>query len=180
MDLEEESTSVVKSLNFLKENGMPPQFRKNGGNVITVDYLGSTYFVGLEQFKFRKAKTSVWTEKLYKVMKPYDTFIGLDRFVPRDYRNKPIIESIKEYPKYFEQFMHNSPLLFSKEVFKLVRPDIDVDYELALNFVMPWGKYQNIKLEEILRINGQYLEWLYNKLEDNPNIKEKLKLILNK
>ena len=175
------SKSVHKNIEFLNRNDMIPQFRKNGGNVVTISYLGESFYVGLEQFKFRRAGTSNWIQKTHRIFGVND-IIKIPRGfrdVPKEFRNKKPSELIEEYPLEVENFLYTAPVLFRSNCIEKLK-DIDLEFESAMNFVMPFGKYQGLKLNRILDFDINYLEWIYVNFKDTPTVYSKVETVLEK
>ena len=172
------SKSINGNLKFLNENNILPHFRKNGGNVVTVSYLGDTFYVGLDKFKFRLSETNNWVQKIQKVLGTEDIIPDFNN-VPEPFIGMKVSEAIEKHPTTIKDFMINCPFLFSDECAeKLGNKDLEFSY--AINFVMPFGKYQRLKLGKILSIDINYLRWMCQNFQDSPIIQSKAEIILRK
>lgn len=172
------SKAVKDNLEFLTKNKLEHQFRKNGGNIVCVSYLGDTFYVGLEQFKFRRAGTNKWIKKEHIIVDLNDVLkIPEGYSIPKGFKNKTIKKIIDESPISFKEFLDIAPVLFTQKCLEYLDKDINLKYNNALNWVMPFGKYQGLKLKDIYESNLNYLEWAYLNWEDREDLTDKISVV---
>lgn len=169
----------LKNIKFLNKNGIIHHYRTNGGNVVIANYLGDTFYIGLQQFKFRKAKTNNWIQKTHRIF-GLDDVVKMPRGVSVDkkFRNKKVRFLIDNYPNEVEEFLYNAPVLFKNECIEYLHPTRDLTTQHCYKFIMPFGKYQSLSLEQILEIDKNYLNWVLENVNDKDYITNKIKLIL--